>query len=147
MPDMSLRKTLTGFVPANGPSEDAWRKFKIGEVYRAKVTKPRNYRNHCHFMCLLELTFKNQERYDNERIFRRAVALEAGHVEQIITLDGEARLIPLAYSYDEIPDEDNFKKAFAEAMTVCANILHNMNLKELGAEVSRYASERYGIVV
>lgn len=145
MPDMSLRRTLTGFVAADGPSETAWRKFKLNQVYRGKVTLPRNYRHHCLFMALLEKTFQNQERYVNERMFRRAVALEAGHVEQTITLDGETHLTPLAYSYDEIPDENDFTKAFGEAMAVCGKILHNMNLGELEAEVTRYAAEHYGV--
>lgn len=142
---MSLRKTLTGFVPADERSVNSWRRFKLNQVYRGKVTMPRNYKHHCMFMALLEMTFQNQEKYTNEQMFRRAVALEAGHVEQTITLDGEVHLTPLAYSYDEIPDEGDFEKAFAEAMTVCANILHGANLRELEAEVSRYASQHYGI--
>lgn len=145
MPDMALRRTLTGFMPADSPSETAWRKLKLDKVYRSKVTMPRNYKHHCMFMALLETTFQNQERYDNERMFRRAVALEAGHVEQTITLDGETHLTPLAYSYDEIPDEDEFTKAFGEAMAVCGKILHNANLRELEAEVMRYALQHYGI--
>jgi hypothetical protein len=145
MADISLRRTLAGFDPADGPSVDAWKKLKLGQVYKSSITKPRNYKHHCMFMALMEVTFANQERYTNARMFRRAVALQAGHVEQFITLDGEVRLIPLAYSYDEIPDEDDFTVKFAEAMAVCANILHSMNLRDLEAEVSRYASERYGV--
>lgn len=143
MAELFLRRTLAGFSPADAPSEEAWRKCKVGEVYRARVTKPRNYKHHCHFMALLSLTFENQERYTNPRMFRRAVALEAGHVEQVITLDGEVHLIPLSYSYDEIPDEDDFTRRFGEAMAVCARILR-MGAPELEAEVSKYALEHYG---
>lgn len=145
MPDMSLRKTLTGFVPADERSVNSWRRFKLNQVYRGKVTMPRNYTHHCLFMVLLEKTFQNQEKYDNEQMFRRAIALEAGHVEQTITLDGEVHLTPLSYSYDEIPDEADFVKAFAEAMAVCARILHGANVQELKDEVLKYAAEHYGV--
>lgn len=145
MADVFLRRTLTGMVPSDGPSEEIWRKYKVGETYRAEITKPRNYKHHCLFMALLDLTFQSQDKYTVPRMFRRAVALEAGHVEQLITLDGEVRLIPLAYSYDEIPDEDNFTEAFGHAMAVCAKMLHDMKRDDLATEVARYASERYGV--
>jgi hypothetical protein len=144
MADVFLKRTLTGFAPADAPSEAQWRKYKVGEIYRAKVTKPRNYKHHCLFMCLLEKTYENQERYTNARQFRRAVAREAGHVEELITLDGEVLRIPLSYSYDEIPDEDDFTHAFGAAMTVCASILR-VTAPDLEEEISRYANENYGI--
>jgi hypothetical protein len=139
MAEIFQKRTLSGWIPADGPSEAEWRKQKLGEVYRAKVTKPRNYRAHCHFMALLELTFQNQEKYTNEREFRRAVALEAGHVQEIATLDGEVYRIPLSYNYDELPDEDDFTKEFGAAMTVCAKILR-MAAPDLEAEVLKYAA-------
>lgn len=144
MASLALRRTLTGYVPADAPSEGEWRKHKVGQVYRAKVTKPRDYTNHCRFMCLLELTYENQERYVNDRLFRRAVAYEAGHCEEFMTMDGEILRYPLPYDYEHIPDEDDFVKAFGAAMTVCAAILR-MTAPALEEEVSRYANENYGI--
>jgi hypothetical protein len=113
-------------------------------VYRGKFSKPRNYKHHCLFLCLLEQTFENQERYANDQDFRRAVAYAAGHVREFMTMDGEVLRYPLSYSYDELPDEDDVTKAFGAAMTVCAAILR-MAAPELEEEVSRYANENYGI--
>lgn len=140
-----LKRTLTGFMPANEVSLEDCKRFKVGTVYRGDIVKPRSYKHHCLFLALLELTFENQERYTDFKMFRRAVALEAGHVEQVITLHGEVHLIPLAYSYDELPDENDFTAKFGAAMTVCARILHGMGLEELEGEVSRYCDQRYGI--
>jgi len=144
MADIFQKRTLSGWVPADAASEAEWRKQKLGEVYRGKFTKPRNYKVHCLFICLLEKTFENQEAYTDDREFRRAIALAAGHTEQMTTVDGEIRDIPLPYDYDHIPDEDDFAKAFGAAMTVCAAILR-MAAPELEEEVSRYANEQYGI--
>lgn len=138
MAEIFQRRTLSGWIPADEPSQAEWRKQKLGEVYRGKFAKPRNYKHHCQFMALLELTFNNQEQYTSEKMFRRAIALEAGFVDTIITLDGEVHLMPKAYSYDELPDEDDFTKEFGAAMTVCARILR-MAAPDLEHEVSKYA--------
>lgn len=139
-----IRKTLTGWIPSDEPAKRAHKKQKLGQVSRADIVVPRNYRHHCMFMSLVEMTFENQQKYTDEWAFRSAVALEAGHVKQFVTLDGELHLVPLRYSYDDIPDEQDFTVAFGKAMTVCARILKMENLKELEAEVGRYADEHYG---
>jgi hypothetical protein len=59
MAQLYLRKTLTGFVCADEASQDVHRKYKIGEVYRADVVKPRNYQHHKLCMALLNLTWAN----------------------------------------------------------------------------------------
>lgn len=139
-----IRKTLTGWVPADEQARHIHQREKLNQVYRADIVQPRNYRHHCLFMALVEMTFMNQDVYKDEWSFRSAVALEAGHVKQFVTLDGELHMVPLRYSYDDIPDEQDFTKAFGAAMTVCARILKMNDLDELEAEVSRYADEHYG---
>lgn len=144
MAAISQRRTLSGWIPADAPSEAEWRKQKLGTVYRSKIAKPRNYRSHCLFMCLLEKTYENQEAYSNDKDFRRAVAYAAGHVAEFTTTDGEVLRYPLPYDYDTIPDEDDFTKAFGAAMTVCAAIVR-LTAPDLEEEIARYANEQYGI--
>lgn len=139
-----IRKTLSGWAPADEQSQTMHKRHKAGQVYRADIVQPRNYKHHCLFMALLDLTFQNQEKYTDDWAFRTAVALEAGHVKQFVNLDGEVCFMPLRYSYDDIPDEQDFTKAFGAAMTVCAGILRMNDLDQLEAEVSRYADEHYG---
>jgi hypothetical protein len=142
MARLYLRKTLTGFEPADEASHEAWRKYKLGEVYRGDVVKPRSYKHHKLCMALLTLTFQNQERYANFDMFRKAVAIAAGHVNEVITLDGEVTMEAGSLSYDAL-DEVAFTKVFGAMMTVCCSIL-GMNAPMLEAEVSRYADENYG---
>lgn len=142
MADLYLKKTLTGFEPADVASADAHRKFKLGEIYRGKVTKPRSYRSHKLCMALLTLTFQNQERYTSFEMFRKAVAIDAGHVNEVITLDGEVTIEAGSLSYDAL-DEVEFTKVFSAMMTVCCRIL-GTTAPILEAEVSRYADENYG---
>jgi hypothetical protein len=145
MGEIFQKRTLSGWIPADAPSEAEWRKQKLGEVYRAKVAKPRNYKHHCLFMVLLnELTFPNQRRYENDQDFRRAVAYEAGHVREFVTLDGEVHRYPLPYDYEHLPDEADFTAQFGKAMAVCASILRH-TCPDLEDEVARYASENYQV--
>lgn len=146
MARLYLKRTLGGsFIAADESSLEIARRFKTDAIYRADIVKPRSYKHHCMFMALLDLTFQNQSKYADFKMFRRAIALASGHVEQVITLDGECQLVPLSYSYDEIPDEIDFTDKFAAAMTVCAHIMHDMGIPELEAEVARYADEKYGM--
>jgi hypothetical protein len=142
MADLYLRKTLVGFAPADEQSAEAWRKYKLGEVYRAKVVKPRSYQHHKLAMALLTLTFQNQEQFANFDAFRKAVAFEAGHRTSFVTLQGEVIEGPGSLSYDAL-DEIEFTRVFGAMMTICCGIL-GLTAPELEAEVSRYADENYG---
>jgi len=143
-----LKRTLSGFMPADEASAAQSKRFKQGHAYRADVVKPRSYKHHKKCMALLNLTYENlPEKYAHSYptfdMFRYAVALEAGHAEAFVTLQGQILTIPRSISYDEVPDDVDFGKIMSDMMTVCANILQTSK-PELAAEVSRYASEHYG---
>jgi Protein of unknown function (DUF1367) len=143
-----LKKTLTGFDLNDEHSQQAHRKFKLGEVYRADVVKPRSYKHLCLAMSLLNLTYDHlPERYEGRwptfDAFRYAVAEAAGHIDQYISLDGEIKRQARSVSYDAIPDDVKFGSVMAAMMTVCANILE-MTEPDLASEVARYADAHYG---
>jgi hypothetical protein len=134
-----VTKTLNGLVPADDEAKEVLRKFKLGDTLRAEVKKPRNYQHHKMFFALLTMTFENQDSYKSFEHFRKAVLIEAGHVDEIITLDGEIVLIPKSIDYSTL-DEIEFSKVFNEAMAVCARILGDLDLYELEQEVMRHAA-------
>jgi len=143
-----LRRTPQGFEPADQPSLETAQKYKIGQIYRAEVVKPRSYQHHKLCMALLSLTFENlPERYamtyPTFDTFRYAVAKEAGHCEAFIDLQGEIVTVPKSISYDAVPDDVEFGRIMASMMTICANILH-MEQPMLEMEVARYADQHYG---
>lgn len=147
MAKVFLRRTLTGFAPADADAEEAMKGYKVGGIYRAEVVKPRSYQHHKLIMALLTLTYQNlPEKYEvlwpSFDSFRKAIALEAGHVEIVKRRDGEIVEIPGSLSYDAL-DEIGFTRVSAAMMTVCATIL-DMSEPELAGEVSRYADDRYG---
>jgi hypothetical protein len=134
-----LTKTLTGFVPADEEARQALRKYKVGDTLRADIKKPRCYVHHKQYFALLNLTFENQDKYTNFNHFRKAVQIAAGHVEELITLEGEVLLEPKSIDYSTL-DELEFSVLFGQTMSVCARILGDLDLDELQAEVMRYAA-------
>lgn len=149
MARLFLKRTLRGFEPADEPSEEAWKKYKLGHAYRAEIVKPRSYQHHKLSMALLSLTYENlPEQYEGRwptfTAFRRAIAEAAGHVDEYVTLDGEIRRTGRSMSYDSIPDDVEFGQVVADMMAICARIL-DISEPELAAEVSRYASDKYGM--
>jgi hypothetical protein len=99
-------------------------------------------------MALLNLTYehlpeKYARSYASFEQFRYAVALEAGHCESFVSLQGEITTLPKSISYDAIPDDVKFGKVVAAMMTVCAQIL-SIETPELEMEVAKYADEHYG---
>lgn len=137
--DIFLTRTLAGLVPADEAAKQAVKRWKIGETLKCSVRKPRDYTNHKKYFALLNLTFENQDKYTSFEHFRKAVQLAAGHVDELITLDGEITFLPKSIAYDAL-DEMEFSKVFGEAMTVCAKILGDLDLHELRIEVERYAA-------
>lgn len=150
-----LRKTDDGFGPADKSSQQAMRNFGIDGVFRADVVKPRSYQHHKLAFALLNMTYENQDRYTSFDMFRKAVAIAAGHVDELITLDGEVVMQPKSISYDAL-DEVQFGEVMAQMMTVCAEILYRVRmadlddearqdrLAELEHELMRYRDEHYG---
>jgi len=145
MARLYLKRTLSGFSPADDPSTELWKKFKLGEVYRADVVKPRSYQHHKLCMALLSLTYQNQEQYTNFDDFRKAVTLAAGHSREFVSLDGEIIREPGSLAYDAL-DEVQFGELMPKMMAVCCAVLKGMNEHDLEAEVSRYAGIHYGMV-
>lgn len=138
-----LKRTLNGFSAADEASQEIVRRYKVGEVYRADVVKPRSYQHHKQMFALLDLTYNNlPDRYKaiwpTDKAFRRGLAQAVGHVEEFATPDGEIHTIPLSLSYDDVPDEVDFGKIAGLMMAVCAELL-GVDVPDLAAEVAQHA--------
>jgi hypothetical protein len=125
--------------PTDDESQSVLRKHKAGSEFWVEIRKARNPKHHRLYFALLKLTFDNQERYENFELFRKAVQIAAGHVDELVTLDGEVLMLPKSVAFDSL-DEDEFTQVFCDAMAVCAKILGDMDLDHLRQEVERYAA-------
>lgn len=124
--------------PADEQCRSALQRIKANTDVWCELRVARDPIRHKRYFALLTLTFENQERYTNFEIFRKAVQIAAGHVEEIITLDGEVILQAKSICFEDL-DEIGFSKVYTETLTVCAKILGDMGLEELEYEVIRAA--------
>lgn len=142
MADLMLKTTLRGFEPADEHAETYRRALKIGTIVRATVKIPRYGPHHRMVFALLQLTYSNlPEQYaslwPSFEHFRKAVAVEAGHFEEVISRSGEIFRIPGSLSYDSL-DELQFDRVSKAMLRVCAEILQ-VTEPELAEEVARAA--------
>jgi hypothetical protein len=135
-----VRKQLNGsLMPADDVAQEALRKVKPGIDCWIELRVARHPRFHRLYFALIKLTFDNQERYTNAEQFRKAVQMAAGHVDELVGLDGAIYQIPRSIAWDQL-DETEFGELFPQVMRVCATILGEMDVDVLREEVERYAA-------
>lgn len=142
MAEIYLRKTLTGWEPNDDEARRYHKVLKVGQVARATLKIPRYGPHHRLVFALLSLTYKNlPEKYEglwrSFDHFRKAIALEAGHVEVIHRRDGEIVEVPGSLSFDSL-GQPEFERVSAAMLRVCALIL-DMSEPELAQEVWKHA--------
>lgn len=121
-------RRANGCLVADSP-EDAEHlsKFKFGEVIRAEVTRPRNYRFHRKFFALLNHAYSCWEQEDVDTKhgkalksfdrFRKDLTILAGYYEQEVRLDGSIRTEAKSISFAEM-DEEEFGKLYDAMISV-----------------------------
>lgn len=126
--ELTLSKTAGGtLAPADPQAVEYLSKLKIGQIVRAEVTRPRNYRFHKKLFALLNFAFdtweptakeyKGQPVQKNFEQFRRDVTILAGYYESSYNLKGEVRLTPKSISFASM-DEDEFQALYSSVISV-----------------------------
>lgn len=133
MSEMYLIKASTGgFYPANTDSRDTACRLKIGETYKFKCSKPRNYAFHKKYFALLNLAFENQEKYETFEHFRDAVTMQSGWYETHVSLrDNELICKPKSISFSKM-DEMEFGKLYDKTINVILKyVMRGSSLEEI----------------
>lgn len=114
-----LRKVAQGFVPESDKDWAAAKRFKLGEVIKAEVTKPRNYQHHKKLMALCQLIAENSEVYDTVEKALTGLKIATGHVDFVPHPGtGELVAVPKSISYstmDQVDFAEWYEKAVAAA--------------------------------
>jgi len=89
-------------------------KLKFGEVYKIKVSRPRNIKFHRMFFGMLRLAFENQESYDSFEIFEEVVKIGSGCFESYIAPNGETFFKSKSLSFAKM-SQDEFEDFYDRA--------------------------------
>ena len=118
MAELFVIKTQNGqFIPA---CEDDWeiaKKYKVGEMYRARIDKPRNLKFLQKFMVLISVIFEIQTHFNNKEALRYWLIMKAGHFDLYVVPNGTNIYIPKSISFANM-DEVQFSKVYNDVINV-----------------------------
>jgi len=92
-------------------------KWKLNDILRAEITKPRNSKFHRKFFALLNIAFENQDKYDNFSDFRVEISLKCGSYREHITTKGVIIYVPKSIAFSNM-DELEFSELYDKALDV-----------------------------
>ncbi len=155
MTTVYLRKTMGGFVPATDEDAELLKRFKLGQVAKAEIVNPRNYKFLCKWMALVKVAFglweetgvraeyKGQEILPNFDKFRKDVTILAGYWHPVLNINGDTKAEADSISFASM-DEETFVKLYSATLTA---IVHRImrgritedRLREIAERVEEFA--------
>lgn len=104
--------TAQGLKPMYDEDFDEKKRLKIGQVYRAKVTVPRNLGLHRKYWSLINcawdlLTERQREFFGNKDSFRKTLQVAAGYCERVFHLGlREWVEVPKSIAFDKMKGDE-----------------------------------------
>lgn len=108
--------------------------FGDGELVRVKFFKDRNPGHHRLFFGLLQLVYKNQEKYLSLEALRFAVTIQAGWVDEIKLAGDRVALRPKSIAWGKM-DQIEFKDYYAAALKAIPELLPQFDGVDLEGEL------------
>lgn len=104
--------TAQGLKPMYDQDYDEKKKLKIGQVYKAKVTVPRNLRFHRLYFSMINcawdlLTEKQREFFGTKEGFRKTAQVAAGYCERVFHLGLRDWVeVPKSIAFDKMSGDE-----------------------------------------
>lgn len=118
MAEIFLRKRPDGLLePDTDTSEQYIKSWKVNDVHRAEVRKPRNYEFHKKFFALVKVVYENQDRYDTMKDVLTEIKLRTGHYHEHVTLNGVIIYVPKSIAFANM-DEFQFQQFYDKAIGI-----------------------------
>lgn len=127
-------KTPVSLRPVDDNSTALMHEFGDGELVRVKFFKDRNPGHHRLFFALLQLVYKNQEKYLSLEALRFAVTVQAGWVDEIKLAGDKVALRPKSIAWGKM-DQIEFKDYYAAAMKAIPELLPQFDGVDLESEL------------
>jgi hypothetical protein len=136
--ELHLKKTLAGFALADDMSVENAKRFKVGEVYKADVVKPRSRKTLGRWWVLCQMILDNTEEFRSKEQISDYLKIRAGHSTSIVSKStGEIFHIANSISFDEM-EEAQFQELWQRVCdVVVADILPGITQHEIEYEIGR----------
>lgn len=127
-------KTPVSLRPVDDLSSEAMRAYGDGEIIRVKLMRDRNPRHHRLFFALLQLVYKNQEKYLSLEALKFAVTIQAGWVDEIKLAGDKVTLKPKSIAWGKM-DQNEFNDYYAAALRAIPELLPQFAGVDLESEL------------
>lgn len=115
-----IKKTLSGWVPADQETEAYWKKGKLGEIFHFEVKKLQDQRNWQHlqkYWVMLETVVENQERFRTKEELHEAIKWELGIVETRRTMQGQFYQVVGSVAMNKM-EQEQFNRFYSDAINL-----------------------------
>lgn len=142
--EIYARKHQNAMIPADGFSADALDKLKPGTVYKIEIKASRRYKFLQKAFVLVNYAFdlweptEGAKEYKGRPVeksiekFREDMTILAGYYDAVYRFDGSVRLIAKSWSYNAMPDDEDFSKLYSALINVIiAKVLTSYTGQEL----------------
>ena len=138
MANCYIRRTLTGWVPYDESSKEIWNKYKLNEVYRADIVKPRELTSLRRYWALVNMVYSNSDQFSSTECLHQYLKIRCGHCTPITNkLTGEVFLVPNSISFSTL-DEVEFQKVWKSIVDIiCNEILPGITDVEIEYELQK----------
>ncbi|MDX8383951.1 MAG: DUF1367 family protein, partial [Ghiorsea sp.] len=107
MADIFLTKSQGGqFVAASQQDYALMKAWRVGDVIKAKMSKPRNGGHHRKAWALINFIFDNQSIYNEINDLMVEIKLKTGHYEEHITTKGVMIYVPRSLAFSSMGQEE-----------------------------------------
>ena len=138
-----LTRKLNALYPAYGSDLEYIRSLPLGEIFRGKITRPRNIGHHRKLFALLSLVLDNlpehlEDHFKNVDDLLYEMKLQTGHREKYITMSGREVWRVKSISFEKMP-QDEFQLFYDGCIKViCKHILPGVTREELINQISQF---------
>jgi len=136
--EVFLRRTLSGFSPADEASAELCRSFKINETYRADIVRPRNGPWHRRYWKLVSVVYENCEQFASAELLHGYLKLRCGVSTPVASLaTGEVFMVPGSIAFHRMTQEQ-FEAFWTKVVeVVTTEIIPGLNAKDLSQEIEK----------
>ena len=137
------------FRAATPYDQEDLKRFKVGDVMEAKVTRVRNPQFHKKMFALFNFAYdhfnpvavyRGEKVLKNYERFRQDITILAGYGDPVVNLRGDVRMVARSISFASM-SEDDFEKLYSNVIDVIlSRVLTNYNKDDLDNVIDQLMS-------
>lgn len=112
-----IRTKNNSLYPLSEDDQEDLKKIKIGEPYRCKIWKPRNYLFHQKFICLIKAIYHTQRHFDNMTSLRYWLTMKAGFFKAVVAPNGNVMYFAESIKFNKM-DDVKFEKLYNKVLDI-----------------------------